>query len=122
MIQGTKIISLEIHLLKSELKGVSELRDMCTALTNEVSALCKALEEMKHTSEAAAVNNPSANGYRWPAPICNARRNMPKTYAQATLLGTETGMQRPPGTSKKKTGTPSTQESILALFILAYKM
>ena len=45
----------ETLLLKSEVKGVSELRDMCTALTSEVSSLRKALEEAKRTSEAASL-------------------------------------------------------------------
>ena len=49
----------EILLLKSELKGISELRDKCTALTSEVSSLQKALET-KHThtqaSEAIPIN------------------------------------------------------------------
>ena len=91
----------EILLLKSELKDVSELRDMCTALTNEVSSLRKALQETKRTSEATAINNLPATGRRLPATSRNVRRTMAKSYAQVTSLGAETGTKKPPGTNKK---------------------
>ena len=44
----------EILLLKNELKGMSEVHDMCAALTTEVSSLRKALNSLKETKAVSS--------------------------------------------------------------------
>lgn len=89
----------EILLLKNELNGMSEIRDMCTALATEVSSLRKALDSsLKETKGGSA-----ANRTRPPTTNHGKRRTLPRTYAQTTSLGAgaSPGTKKPSGTNAK---------------------
>ena len=81
----------EILVLKNELKGMSAIRDTCTALATEVSSLRKELDSLKDSKSESA-----AGSSRPPPTYHSRRRTVPKTYAQATSLGAKTGAKKPP--------------------------